>query len=475
MAVEMSGTRLLAPYFGTSLFVWTNVIAVILVSMALGYWWGGRMADRHPQPHIFFFWIAVTGAWVTLIPFVAPHILPLLSRGLGSMESSLRLGSFIAVLLLLAFPMVLLGMVTPFIVRLTADKIQNIGSLSGKISTISTVGSLVGTFLPAFVLIPELGTTKTFVFIGLTLFFLAAFGVRSFLLGCVGLLATLLFWFVPPVYASELLIDSTESPYGYVFVTEDEAGVRYMHLDNALGIQSVYDPAAVLSSGRFYYGYFGLLPSMLESPKKVLILGHAGGSFTRIFNTYYPELEITGVELDPAVTALAMKDMGLAEATVNIVHADARQFLLDTQEDYDLILVDTYHGANIPAHMVTQEFFSLAHEHLTPGGILALNAASDQGPFLDELTNTVAEPFESVFSFQVPGSFNTMLLARDSVDFVPAAVPEDLQSFEDSFLEHYTLGLRFYQKEAAVFVDDKLSEVELMNEEMFMRLLSNFQ
>lgn len=474
MAVEMSGTRLLAPYFGTSLFVWTNVISVIMLALALGYSLGGRIADKHPQPTIYFFWIAVTGVWVMGIPFVAPLLLPTLSSGLGNLEQSLRWGSLIAVTLLFAFPMVLFGMNVPFTLRLTADKIQTVGAVSGKVSMISTLGSLLGTFLPAFVLIPDLGTTKTFLFIGLTLFFLAAFGYRNVFLVLLGFLGCGLFWVVPPVYAANELVASTESPYGYVFVTQDDAGLYYLHIDNSIGVQSVYDPNAVLPTSSYYYGYFGVLPAMIDSPKSILILGHAGGSFTRIFNTFYPDLKVTGVEIDPAVTAMAEKYMGLADAQVDIVHADARQFLLNTTEKYDLILVDTYHGANIPAHLATTEFFQLAHDHLNEGGMVALNAASTQGDFLDELKNSLAEPFRSVFSFPVPGSFNTMLVARDSLDYNVYDLPAELQSFFDSIQNSTGLGLTVYDPSLASFHDEKLSEVELKDEEMFMQLLSNF-
>lgn len=474
MAVEMSATRLLAPYFGSSLFVWTNVIGVIMVALALGYMWGGKMADRHPRSELYFFWIAVTGVWVVAMPFLAAFILPGLSRGLGNLETSLRLGSLLAVTLLVAFPMILLGLNVPFTVRLVADKIQNIGTVSGEVSMISTLGSLMGTFLPAFVLIPQLGTTKTFVFIGLVLFLLAAVGLRKIVLILIGLLGCGLFWLVPPVYAADDLLASVESPYGYVFVTENPDGVRYLHIDNDIGVQSVYDPAAVLPPSSFYYGYFGLLPAMIEEPKTVLILGHAGGSFTRIFNHYYPDLKITGVELDPAVTAMAEQYMGLDEAEVSMVHGDARQYLLTTNENYDLILVDTYHGANIPAHLATEEFFELCHEHLNAGGILALNAASTEGAFLDELRNTVAQPFQSVFSFPVPDSFNTLLVARDSVDYSIQALPTDLVPFWDQVTGRDEGGLYAPEPTEPVFHDEKLSEVEVKNEAMFMQLLSNF-
>lgn len=477
MSVEMSGTRLLAPYFGTSLFVWTNVIGVIMMALTLGYALGGKMADRHPHAMLYFFWIGVTGIWVMGIPFLAALILPPLSHGFGDLENSLRLGSLAAVLLLLAFPMVLLGMVVPFTVRLMAEKIQNIGTLSGRVSAISAMGSLLGTFSPAFILIPTLGTTKTFIFIGLSLCFLAACGLRNIFLMILTVLGGGLFWLVPPVYAAANVVASMESPYGFVFVTENGRGVRALHIDTALGTQSFYDPENILPPESYYYGYFGVLPTMVEDAKTVLILGHAGGSFTRIFNEYYPELEITGIEIDPVVTQIAQEKMGMDHAQVEIIHADARQFLLNTDQKYDLILVDAYHGANIPAHLATVEFFRLCQERLNEGGLVALNAASTTGDFLDTLRNSLAASFPSVLSFAIPGSFNSVLVARDEPEEVKIffeTPPPDLQSFyAQLFLPEKWLR-SFYQESMPTFHDEKLSEVELKNEKMFMQLLSTF-
>ncbi len=471
MAVEISAARLMSPYFGNSLYVWTNIIGLIMVALAGGYYFGGRLADKHPHRDAYFALVFLTGVWTVLIPFAAPALFENLTTGFSNLALTVKWGSFFAVAFLFAVPMFLLGMIVPFTVKLVIKNVASMGRESGQISTISTLGSLVGTFLPAFVLIPVLGTTKTFVFVGLMLIFLAAFGLRKWWTFFLALAGVGLFWLVPPVYASDDVIYSEDSPYGYIFITEDEEGVRRLHIDNPLGTQSVYDPNSVIPDDRYYYSYFGVLPAMVQSPKKVLILGHAGGTFTRIFNAYWPELEITGVELDPAVTRISQEYLGLSDADVEIVHADARTFLQNTDESYDLILIDTYHASNIPAHLATEEFFALAASRLNEDGVLALNAASAQGVFLDTLVNTVASAFTEVGRVQIPGSFNTMIIGHDG--FGIGEVPEALA--ERSAYVQAKLKTVTYDAALESFTDDKMSRIEILTEQMYMELMQGFK
>lgn len=474
MGVELSASRLLAPYFGNSLYVWTNVIAVVLLALAGGYAYGGKLADQKPDRNLYFFLIWTTGLWILLIPFFAAPLSMFLLHISSNLSLAVRMGSLVVTAFLFLVPLFVLGMVVPFTLKLQAHDLGHLATTSGQLSMVSTLGSLLGTFMPTFLLIPLLGTTKTFLFLGFVLLFLAAFGLRKPLFFGVNMVLFTLFFFVPPVYADDSIIVSEDSPYGFIFVTEDAEGIRRLHIDTPLGTQSLYDPDSPLLSEAYYYNYFAALPAMMEAPQKVLILGHAGGSFTRLFNAYYSELEITGVELDPAVTEISRAYMGLDEATVSIVAADARAYLLSTEEVYDLILVDTYHGTSIPAHLATQEFFELCAQHLSSDGILALNSASAQSEFLSVLQNTIASTYGTVFTAYVPKSFNAMLLTRASGNY-------DLQQTLDPALaEKWDLLLQgnpqieVYNESSEVFVDDRLSEVEILNERMFMQLLEAF-
>lgn len=471
MAVELSASRLLAPYFGNSLYVWTNLISLVMLGLAGGYAFGGWLSDKRPDEKLFFSMILMTGIWILMIPFFASPLFSLLLELAPNLAWSAKVGSFLAILLLFVVPLFVLGAIVPFTLRLSVQDLNGVGTLSGKLSMISTTGSLIGSFLPAFLLIPLLGTTQTFLVLGFVLVFLGAYGLRNVWLFLLGLLSLLLFFIVPPVYADDRMIAYEDSAYGFIFVTEDGEGVRRLHIDTPLGTQSIYDPSTALSDDRYYYPYFGILPAMVPDAKSVLILGHAGGSFTRIFNTYYPELEITGVELDPKVTEMAQTYMGLEEANVTIVHSDARAFLLSTEETYDLILVDTYHGANIPAHLATEEFFTLCTQHLSSEGVLALNAASTGGVFLDTLLNSLAQPFGSVYMAPIPSSFNFMLITQEKGSYeLMNPLASDLEAKWQTLLGEDPV-LRTFDSQLGTFKDDTLSEVEVLDEQMFMQLL----
>ncbi|MEK7146529.1 MAG: fused MFS/spermidine synthase, partial [Patescibacteria group bacterium] len=468
MAVEMSASRLLAPYFGNSLYVWTNVIGLVMISLAIGYALGGRLADKNPNSRPYFFLILATAFWILAIPFLSPILFQILSDVFSNLSALMLLGSFIAVLLLLAVPMIFLGMIVPFTVKLVTGEMKHLGTESGKVSALSTGGSILGTFFPAFILIPHLGTMATFLLLALLLMALAACGLRNPILGILSLLGIGLFWVVPPVYATEGMTFYDESPYQFIFVKEAEEERKELYIDNTFGMQSVYDPNKVL--GDEYYSFFGLLPALVEQPKKALILGHAGGSISRILNEYYPDLEITGVELDPRVTDAAVAEMGLDLDDVKIVHGDARVFLQSTEEEYDLIFLDAYHLLSIPSHLATREFFALVNEHLSEKGVVGVNALSHESSFLEILRNSLALSVGPVLQVPMPTSQNSLLIANRSGDFEFTELPSDFAVYLDHVEE--TSTVHDYEPGEVVFTDDKSAWVELQNEAMVLDLFS---
>lgn len=473
MIIELSAARLMAPYFGNSLYVWTNIIGLVMVALAIGYFLGGRLADKEPRRELYFALIFITGLWSLFIPFFSPILFQELSAGFTNLALTVKWGSFFAVVFLFVIPMVLLGMMVPFTVKLVIQKISEMGKESGQISAVSALGSLIGSFLPAFVLMPLLGTSKTFIFTGILLILLAALGLRKWWVFILATLACSLFWLVSPVYANSALIYSEDSPYGYIFVTEDSHGVRRLHVDNPLGTQSIYDSESIIPSSKYYYSYFGVLPTMVQNPKSVLILGHAGGSFTHILNAYYPDLEITGIELDPAVTRIAEEYFALDEALVTLVHADARTYLQATKETYDLIFIDTYHASNIPAHLATQGFFNAAAEKLNFGGIVALNAASNEGLFLESLSASFASQFEFAARLKIPDSYNFMILGSDNAFEFYSNIPDDLAAKKEYFIKW--LKPISLKDNVSIFTDEKMSEIEILTEQMHMDLMQNFK
>lgn len=468
MAVEMSATRLLSPYFGSSLYVWTNVIGLVMLALALGYFFGGKLADKRPEPKPYFSLVLFTAIWILLIPFISKLVFAYILDVFPNLSLMMVGGSFIAVLFLFVVPMVFLGMIVPYTVKMVTPRLNELGRDAGQVSALSTVGSIIGTFLPAFVLIPVFGTTKTFILIGVTLFFLAAIGLKKWWFYILAALSIGLFWLVPPVFATHQMIYAKDSPYQFIFVTEDETGRRKLHIDSPFGLQSDYRPDTPLVKG--YYSFYSVLPAMIEDPQKILILGHAGGTFTRIFNAYYPDIEITGVEIDPKITEVAYEYFGLEDSKVTIVHGDARTFLLTSKDEYDLIIVDAYHLFSIPSHLATQSFFKLVQSHLSDDGLLAMNVLSWEGDFIDAISNTVVSVFSDVIKVNIPSHLNSILLARNGGDFDIPLVDPDLEEYR-SYILSSQKKIEF-DPNGLVFSDDHSSKIDLMSQQMILELFS---
>jgi spermidine synthase len=376
LATEITASRLLAPYFGSSTIVWANLIGIVLAALALGYWLGGRVADRRPLPSLLGSIVLAAAVCVAAIPFVAKPFLDLTVEGLDSASAGAVIGSFLAVLLLCAPPVVLLGMVSPFAIRLAVSSIETAGTVAGRLYALSTAGSLLGTFLPALVLIPAVGTQRTFVAIAALLAASSCFLLGARYLVVAAALAALVA--VPPgaVKPEAGLLHEETSYYQYIQVVERSDGRRLLSLNEGVAVHSVWRPDSVLTGG--VWDAFLAIPPLLDRPlERVAILGNAAGTTARALGVYYPEASIDGVELDPAVSRVGRRYFAMDENPRLTVHdTDARPFLRSTDVEYDLIVVDAYHQPYVPFYLATREFFRLVREHLAPGGIVALNVAA---------------------------------------------------------------------------------------------------
>jgi spermidine synthase len=411
LATEITASRLLAPYFGSSTIVWANLIGIVLAALALGYWLGGRLADRRPEPRLLGLIVLGSAAFVALIPFAAKPFLDFTVDGLDTASAGAVVGSFLAVLLLCAPPVVLLGMVSPFAIRLAVSSIVTAGAVAGRLYALSTAGSLVGTFLPALVLIPAIGTQRTFLVIAVVLALSSCFVLGTRYLVAPAALAALLL--VPPgaIKAEEGLIHEETSFHQYIGVVERPDGRRLLHLNEGVAVHSLWRPDSVLTGG--VWDAFLALPPLLGRPlERVAILGNAGGTTARALGVYYPDAEVDGVELDPAVSRVGREYFGMDDNPRLTVHdADARPFLRSSDERYDLIVVDAYHQPYVPFYLATREFFRLVRAHLRPGGIVALNVATvpDDRRLVRAIGGTLAADFSQVRAWPAL-RFNTIVL-----------------------------------------------------------------
>ena len=395
LSTEIAAARLLAPHFGSSSVVWANVIGLILVYLSVGYWLGGKVADRRPRRALLGTIVLVAAALIAVTPFVAQPILRAAVRGFDSVSVGVVVGSFLAALALFALPVILLGMVSPFAIRLALKDVADAGRVSGRLYALSTVGSIVGTFAAALVAIEAFGTQRTMVGTAALLALAAAALIGRH--GALPAVAIALLLLIPPgaTKTKAGLLYETESPYQYISVVRLDDGARVLELNEGVAYHSMWRRDSVLTGQ--YWDVFLLLPPLLgREPHKLLVIGNAGGTISRAYGRFYPSVSIDGVELDSKVTAAGRRFLGLGDnPRLRVITADGRPFLQRSRKRYDLIVVDAYRQPYVPFYLATREFFALAREHLEPGGMLAVNVAKVPGDA--RLTEAIVTTLLDVF------------------------------------------------------------------------------
>ena len=401
MATEICASRLLAPFYGSSTVVWANIIGLILAALSVGYWFGGRLADAHPSARLLGFIVLAAAALIAALPFVARPFLDLSIGRLANLSVGAVVGSFLASLLLFAPPVVLLGMVTPFAIRLAVTGVEAAGVVAGRVFALSTAGSLLGTFVPALITIPLIGTQRTLLGAAAVVALAAALplGRRWLIAGA----ALALLLAVPPglIKPEPGVIYEGESRYQFIEVVQQGSGaqaVRYLYLNEGYAVHSEWRPDTVFTGGEWDM-FLTLPPLLARPPRRVVMLGNAAGTTARAFGALYPGVAYDGVELDPQVTAVARRYFGLGRIPrLTVFTADARPFLQATHRRYDLIMVDAYRQPYVPFYLATREFFALCRERLAPGGVVALNVSTVPGDtrLVDGIAGTLATEFPQV-------------------------------------------------------------------------------
>ena len=433
MAVELGASRLLAPYFSSSQIVWTIIIATIMIAMALGNVYGGRSADRDPNPDRLYRRLLIAAVWIAAIPVLGKYVIIAISGALVLTVSHnlLVIAAFLACMVIFVFPCFLLGTVTPSLVKYAVDSLDVGGRTVGNLNAFNTVGSILGTFLPTFVTIPTVGTAITFLIFSGVLLLLALIYFISRGRRAAGCVAALMLFAACAVFGhsdsfafwEKDLVYEGESVYNYLQVREDDEKVVLM--TNVLaGTQSVLVKDGGLTG--MYYDYAMAAPVMARANgagDKVLILGMGSGTFCRQCDAWLPGLTVTGVEIDEKITDLAHRYFELPE-DVEVYTYDGRAFLAAVDEKYDVIMVDAYQDITIPFQMSSVEFFTLVRDHLNPGGVMVVNMNmldTADGGINDWLQDTIAAVFPWVATVDVPLNTNRELFA--------AATPVDGEAY----------------------------------------------
>ena len=411
LATEIAASRLLAPYFGSSTIVWANIIGLILVYLSLGYWLGGKVADRWPNPRLLGLIVIVGALMIALTPFVARPILDLTVRGLDAVSVGAAVGSFFAALALFAIPVTLLGAVAPFAIRLALSDVGEAGTVAGRLYALSTVGSIVGTFLSAIVTIPLIGTQRTMLGAAALLVFAGALLLGPLWQLLTVAVAALLFVPVGTIKAADGLLYETESTYQYIQVVERSDGSRALKLNEGVAVHSVWYPSSVLTGGE--WDMFLLVPPLLGRPvERMLVIGNAGGTIARAFGELYPDVAIDGVEIDPKVSEAGRRFLGVDDnPNSRVITADGRPYLEQTDERYDVIVVDAYRQPYIPFYLATREFFELTRDRLAADGVLALNVAAVPGDqrLSEAIGSSVLAAYPQAWRWK-PLRFNELML-----------------------------------------------------------------
>ena len=416
LAVELSASRLVEPYFGTSNLTWATLIGLILLYLSAGYTIGGRWADRSPRPDVLYRLIAWAAFLIGLVPFVAHPILSLSVSAFADFNAALLAGSFVSALILLSGPITLLGCVSPFAIRLAVEDVRRAGNVSGRIYALSTVGSFFGAFLPVLVLIPAIGTRNTFVLLSLALLTIGLIGLgRSAgrFLWMPAVIVCLAIFIRPEIKSTPGTIFQNESAYNYIQVVQ-RGDTRFLLLNEGQGIHSIYNPNRLDTGGT--WDFFTLAPYLHSPPsadrlQRVAVIGLAAGTIARQYTAVFGDIPIDGVEIDPLIVRAGREYFDMNLSNLSVLISDGRYALMRSPYRYDVIGIDAYRLPYIPWHLTTVEFFWQVRDHLTDDGVAVVNVGNGGSDYrlVDAMSTTLAQVFPSVYVADVPHTFNTIV------------------------------------------------------------------
>lgn len=486
MAVELGASRLLAPYFSSSQIVWTIIIGTIMIAMALGNIYGGKSADKSPNPDKLYGRILIAAVWIALIPVAGKYIVLGISALLIFTVNNnfLIIAAFCACMVIFVFPLFLLGTVTPSLAKYSVSSLDDSGRTVGTLGAFNTIGSIIGTFMPTFVTIPAVGTSITFlIFAGILIVLSVIYFVSSrvgykkiiisgviFVLCCVfGHGDSFAFWQKDLTYEGE-------SIYNYLQVSEDDKQVS-LSTNVLFGVQSVYMKDDTLTG--LYYDYAMAAPLMVPDKNpdsmEVLILGMGTGTYATQCRKYFGDMNIEGVEIDEKITKLSRKYFALPD-DINVTTYDGRAFLNASDRKYDVIMVDAYQDITIPFQMSSVEFFRLVKSHLNENGVMVVNMnmrGNDDGDINQYLADTISSVFGNVYTVEVDNSTNRELFASDNNDMM-GVLNDNISGIKDADLRFMMNKVRdnsiAYNAGKLIMTDDN-APVELLGMKVIDKII----
>ncbi len=493
LAAEFGASRLLQTTFGYSNLVWACIIGLILVYFAIGYTVGGRWADRSPRPRTLFTILAWGTFTLGFAPFIAQPVLRFAAAAFDVLNLGVMLGAFVGTLVLFSVPVTLLAMASPFVIRLLMDDSSHAGNVAGNVYAISTIGSVLGAFLPTLVLFPLVGVTLTFLIFSGTLLVVTLAGLWA----SAGTRALLPFLLMPVVLTAAALLNDyrikstpgqvyeTESAYNYIEVIQRN-GYTYLRLNDGQGVHSEYNPNVLSYGGpweEFLVGpLFNSPPFTPSDVKRIAIVGLAAGTAARQATVAYGNVPIDGYEIDPKIVAVGRKYFAMNESNLNVYIADGRWGLEHSSHKYSLIIVDAYRPPYIPPHMTTVEFFQICANHLSDDGVLAINVGRAPGDrrLINDLSATIQTVLPSLYVMDVPNTFNSVIYATRqptvqnnlalniaALSQNPQTSPLLLQAAEEAYA-----NLQAPPQGGEVYTDDR-SPIEWVTDSLIIHFILN--
>lgn len=486
MAVELGASRLLAPYFSSSQIVWTIIIGTIMIAMALGNIYGGKSADKSPNPDKLYGRILIAAVWIALIPVVGKYIVLGISALLIFTVNNnfLIIAAFCACMVIFVFPLFLLGTVTPSLAKYSVSSLDDSGRTVGTLGAFNTIGSIIGTFVPTFVTIPAVGTSITFlIFAGILIvlsviyFVSSRVGYKKVIISGVIFVACCVFGHGDSfAFWQKDLTYEGESIYNYLQVSEDDKQVS-LSTNVLFGVQSVYMKDDTLTG--LYYDYAMAAPLMVPDKNpdsmEVLILGMGTGTYATQCRKYFGDMNIEGVEIDEKITKLSRKYFALPD-DINVTTYDGRAFLNASDRKYDVIMVDAYQDITIPFQMSSVEFFRLVKSHLNENGVMVVNMnmrGNDDGDINQYLADTISSVFGNVYTVEVDNSTNRELFASDNNDMM-SVLNDNISGIKDADLRFMMNKVRdnsiAYNAGKLIMTDDN-APVELLGMKVIDKII----
>ena len=489
LAAEISALRLLSYIYGTSNIVWSIIIGVIMFYLAIGYYLGGNFADKNPTPAKYYQLLSISAVLTASIPYISQPILFHASQAITAFDIPIATGAFIGTLLIFALPITILGCSSPYAIRLLLTHPDNSGSTAGKVYSLSTAGSIVGSFIPTLLTIPTYGTRNTYLLFGGILLITCIVGIllssKKLNIASIVLITTYIAISQLPsgkIKSTAGLIYESESAYNLIQVV-NKNNANYLLLNEGQGIHSVYNKDSPLTNSTWDYylaaPYFNKYPYSPSNIENILIIGLAGGTISNQHIEIYPNINITGIEIDPEIIAVGRKYFNLSRENLTIIIGDGRASLHKLKKTkYNVIAVDAYRLPYIPWHLTTKEFFLESKSLLSSDGVLAINVGrtSSDRRLIDSVTSTLLAVFSNVHIIDVPNTYNSLLVAtikqthRDNVLRNATLPTSKSHPILNKILSDTPNHIVPINPNKVIFTDDK-SPIEIITDSILIKYL----